>query len=209
MEMQFCNSPHGQYSSFEGVIAMLMQRTLLLLVALSATLGDALGAQCTPRHTRCWLLCHDPPSITTKEEAAEHLRIEVNPELSAVDRLSGAITTPFKEWGLQGWIDYCLRASVTGNVLHAAESTDDMYTVDLQIDTFSVNGDLADFSAPSFVRIEIFGYLVTAMGRAQKSPPRVGDSVRVNGRLMWDGDGFLEVHPETLDDLVLVVEPPR
>jgi hypothetical protein len=114
--------------------------------------------------------------------------------------------TALKYVGLRGWTDYCSEACAAGTVVHAVSGIDGFYTVDLSLTELEVNSQATRLEGPRFVRVEMYG-------RARKEThrlPRKGDSVRICGKLMWDGDGFLEVHPRSAEDTeVLVPQPQR
>jgi hypothetical protein len=98
--------------------------------------------------------------------------------------------------GIQGWRDYHLRASVQGRVVQAAGSTDGLYTIDVQIDRLCVADKSAALHRPSFVRIEVFPF--SRIGAPL--PVTRNQNVSISGKLMWDADGFLEIHPKTKTD---------
>jgi hypothetical protein len=143
------------------------------------------------RRPQCWTLCHHPPAILTLEDLEHALRSSINPRLSRLDRYSGFFTTPvFKMSGIQGWRAYGFDASAEGKVVQIAHSLDGMTTIDLAVEHVSI-GDRTSPFIHGFVRIEIF----KLVGRQFRTPILVDDHVRIAGSLMWDGDGFVEIHP--------------
>ena len=108
------------------------------------------------------------------------------------------VTTPFKRLGIYGWTDLQYSVATIGTVEQVAESTDKFLTVDLRIDSMLVNE--ADLVLPpaSFIRAEI---CLADIGLSECKKPRLGQKVRIAGRLMWDGDGFLEIHPQRRADV--------
>lgn len=102
--------------------------------------------------------------------------------------------------GIQGWRNYRLPADVTGTVVHAAGSTDGFYTVDLAIEKLTVDSKPVEPLRSNFIRIEVLPF-------RRKSPPLPvcrGEEVRVSGQLMWDADGFLEIHPKHSNEIVIL-----
>jgi len=96
--------------------------------------------------------------------------------------------------GVQGWHDYGQRIRVNGEVKQVEHSLDGMTTVDMKVESISTAGDWAYWAKPrdeKFLRMEIF----KCIGRQLHSPFFEGERIRVEGKLMWDADGFLEVHP--------------
>lgn len=114
--------------------------------------------------------------------------------------------TALKYVGFRGWTDYCSEACTTGTVVHAVSGIDGFYTVDLALTEFQVNGQATRLEGPRFVRVEMYGKAKKETHRL----PHKGDAVRVCGKLMWDGDGFLEVHPRNGGDTeILAAQPQR
>jgi hypothetical protein len=142
----------------------------------------------------CWLRCHCPPKILTPEDVPARLRLSPNPPLRFLDRSTGILTTYLgKMLGIQGWRAYHLRVVAKGKVVHAAGSTDGLYTIDLGIEKLIVGQHALDPPArPIFIRIEVFP--LARFGAPL--PVREGDQLCVRGPLLWDGDGFLEIHPK-------------
>jgi hypothetical protein len=104
---------------------------------------------------------------------------------------------PVKNLGIFGWTDYCTEACGAGKVLQAASSRHSFYTVDMELSEFTVWGEPTRLDRRRFIRVEMHG-------KAKQEPPRLpraSESVRICGKLMWDGDGFLEIHPGTAADV--------
>lgn len=129
------------------------------------------------------------------------MRSEVNPPLSWYAGLFGALTTPFKRLGVYGWSDTNFVAVATGEVEHASESTDRFLTVDMQLHSLIVNSTLLPLRKPKFIRAEI---CLADVKLDEDRKPKPKQEVKIAGRLMWDGDGFLEVHPRDAEDIVIV-----
>jgi hypothetical protein len=146
----------------------------------------------------CWIRCHCPPKITGAGDVQPVLRSSVNRSLSVLARSAGILTTYFgKMLGIQGWRDYRMRATAGGKVVYSAGSTDGLYTIDLQLDRLYVENWPAPLpQSPTFIRIEVFPL---ARFRAPL-PVRKSEDVCISGKLMWDADGFLEIHPKKRTD---------
>ena len=86
--------------------------------------------------------------------------------------------------------------AVVGALRKVAFSTDGFTTMDIQLDTFYVDGEPAALSGERYIRVEVFPWA----GYAPASIPE-GSTVQITGRLMWDGDGWLEIHPESASDI--------
>jgi hypothetical protein len=147
---------------------------------------------------RCWVRCHCPHKIKSAADVPSVLRSSQNPRLSFLPRSTGILTTYLgKMVGIQGWRDYHLRATAKGTVIHATWSTDFFYTIDLRIEQLSVQRQAVRLPThPTFIRIEVFP--LVRIGAPL--PVREGEEIIVSGKLMWDADGFLEIHPKKRKD---------
>lgn len=94
--------------------------------------------------------------------------------------------------GVQGWRDYHLPARVNGLVVQSAGSSDGFYTIDLRIEQLTVKSQTVALVDVSFIRVEVLPWV----REGAPLPVKKGDEVCVSGNLMWDGDGFLEIHPK-------------
>jgi hypothetical protein len=146
---------------------------------------------------QCWTRCHDPVSVVTAADISIHLRSMINPGLTFLDRVSGWFTTPvFKMSGIQGWRDYGLTVVADGQVKQIADSLDGMTTVDLKLNRLSLDGQSLEEEG-KYLRIEVFG----CVRRDLRIEMHMGQRLQVRGKVMWDGDGFLEVHPTTAENV--------
>jgi hypothetical protein len=146
----------------------------------------------------CWIRCRRPPKVQSGKDVPEILRLQANPPLKLLAKTSGLLTTyAGKFLGIQGWRDYHLSAVVVGTVVHAAGSTDGFYTIDLQMEEMSVNTEPVDLRRDSFIRIEVLPFV----RKGAPLPVRRLQKIRAEGDLMWDADGFLEIHPKHSHDI--------
>jgi hypothetical protein len=121
------------------------------------------------------------------------LRKSSNPKLNFLARSTGILTTYLgKMLGIQGWRDYHLDGTVDGEVTHAAGSSDFLYTIDLQIKQMSVQGRTIDLGeSAKFLRVEVLPFVRVGA----PLPVQDKEEICVSGKVVWDGDGFLEIHP--------------
>lgn len=147
------------------------------------------------------------PDIKTPQDAANALSSKATFAPWWIYRNTiSPLFTALKRVGFRGWTDYCSEACATGTVVHAVTGIDGLYTVDIALSGFQVNGEPTDLEGPRFIRIEFYG----RAKKQTKKLPRKGDTARFCGKLMWDGDGFLEIHPRSAADLeTRVEESPR
>jgi hypothetical protein len=168
---------------------------VLFLSLLALLLADAAWAGGIP----CWLLCHHPPRTATPTTIASAMRAQPNPPLNVLARTTGLLTTYFgKMLGIQGWRNYHVHIVAGGAVVQAASSTDGFYTIDIAVKHLAVDGETIKFEHMSYIRAEVKPWV----RRGAPLPVAKGDNVCVSGSLMWDGDGFLEVHPGRGSDIL-------
>lgn len=114
--------------------------------------------------------------------------------LDGFDRAVGALTTPLKKNGIQGWTDTGCNAVGVGVPVRAAQrSSDGQWTVDVALQRFQIGGSLAP--SARFLRLELGKD--TAAARIAEATP-IGKETRLafGGLVLVDMDGpFLEVHP--------------
>lgn len=147
----------------------------------------------------CWIRCHCPRKILSANEVADALRPSSNRPLNCLARSTGILTTYLgKMLGIQGWRNYRLPARVSGKVVQAAGSSDGLYTIDLAIENLSVDGKPVRLSRPSFIRVEVF----PLVRHGAPLPVCKDELVCISGKLMWDGDGFLEIHPKHPNEIL-------
>jgi hypothetical protein len=141
--------------------------------------------------------------------------------LTWYDEFLGAVTTPSKETGFfASWDEYNYWVIAEGEVIHEARSTDGLETIDVRLITLVVfDSELGIITAgsilgaskcrwafdtqnPKFIRAEVFPQVLLAY---KGNRPRISDKIIIKGRLMWDRDGFLEIHPKFGGDLQIVI----
>jgi len=185
--------------------ALFIQAVIILfrrvLIAIALLLMVSCACDLTPTECRIWD-CDKAKALVSNEQIADQLRKEVNPPLNWLDRTSGGLTTPLgKNMGLRGWVDLGRAVGVSGEVLHAAYSTDKFYTVDLRIRSISLDGIPLEIAGERFIRAEI---CMACIRLPEASWPQAGNRVHLAGKLKWDADGFLAVHPQRPDNIEIV-----
>ncbi len=115
-------------------------------------------------------------------------------------------TTLFKSAGIQGWKDYHMNARATGVALQHEFSSGPYLTIDLRLQSLAVKHVPVPLHGPRYMRVVIF--LVKA-----SVDPAVHDEtnpvVIAQGKLVWNFDGWFEIHPQKTGDVVLapVIRP--
>jgi|SRR6185369_2184610 len=158
------------------------------------------GCCCTSYSNRLWL-GHKPPRNRPLRE--ENLRPSVNKQLTGFARAAGFLSTPWKRAGVLGWRDMETDAVALGEVVQAAASTDGFVTVDFRLEELRLGDEPMPLKTPRFLRAEICARVV---GLSRSERPCAGDRIRLAGRLLWDGDGFLEIHPQKKEDIEILLE---
>jgi hypothetical protein len=133
------------------------------------------------------------PIIATVAEAGPQLRAHVNNSLRAWQTIPAFLLTPFKRLGISGWNDYCLQIELSGVAVQSRRSTDGFQTVDIRI----LQANDSHWRSGSYIRVEV----MPSVRRGLVHIPKVGDSYRIKGEVVWDGDGWLEVHPWAASDI--------
>lgn len=149
----------------------------------------------------CWLLCHHPPQFSIPMDVAAHVKDSPYPKLNFFARGVGLFSTYLGKYqGIQGWRGYQWRATVRGIVQQSVSSTDGFKTIDVRAEDILVNGEhLALGNGFFYMRVEV----KPCVRRKFRLRNLAGHHVRISGRLMWDGDGFLEIHPALERDIAL------
>jgi hypothetical protein len=130
---------------------------------------------------------------------------QVNKELGGLARFLGFLTTPFKRMGILGWRDLGISIVAVGQVKQSSWSTDRFVTVDLHLSEIEGDGASITLRQRRYLRAEI---CERQLRLPKEQWPCPGDQVRIAGRLMWDGDGFLEVHPQYRSDIEILQKAP-
>jgi len=169
-----------------AIVCLLPMLRWLAMVAVFTT-----GCTCTAISNRQFA-GPKAPKITCPEDIAHNLRPTVNGEVSGFSRAAGFFFTPFKRMGIMGWRDLGYDGEITGLVKQTAKSTDQFYTVDMKLETLQIDGRNIPFTGDRYLRAEI---CLCEVKLPESERPQVGEKVWMRGRMVWDGDGFVEIHP--------------
>ena len=176
-------------------------RSLGSLLVVAILLVGCVG----PHYTTRQFIGVEAPEINSAEDVVCHLRTHPNPEVNTIAAITGFVTTPFKCIGIFGWTDYHMQAEAYGEVVYDRLSSDRLFTVDMKLEKLLVNGHQLDLSKEYFIRVEVYlgKVKVSRADRCLKHP-----RIMVRGRLVWDGDGHLEIHPENDQDFCVIAREP-
>ena len=122
----------------------------------------------------------------------------MNHRVGGFGRATGFLYTPFKRSGIFGWADLGYDGEITGVVKQSAKSTDQFYTVDMKLETLQIDGKIIPLTDERYLRAEI---CLCDVKLSEKDRPREGEIVWMRGRMVWDGDGFVEIHPRSEADV--------
>ena len=112
----------------------------------------------------------------------------------------GVGVVPFKSMGIQGWTDFHLHAKAVGPVVMHQISSSGFFTVDLRLNSLTVDNVPVPISGTRYIRLEIFLGKVT-VDDAMRS--ETNEVVRAEGKLVWDNDGWFEIHPQRTGDVLI------
>ena len=168
-----------------------------------------MGAGCVAPHYpehEIVLFGKDAPVIRGPRDPAiaRHLTTNLWAKASFPDRAAEVGVTPFKAMGVQGWKDFHLHARARGQVMQHEVSSSGYRTVDLRLKSLSVDNVRVHWKGTRYMRVEIY------LGKVAVDPAILDNTnalLHVEGKLVWDEDGWFEIHPQRTGDVR--PEPPR
>jgi hypothetical protein len=185
--------------SQKRIVGMTLKNAACFLLPLCCLLCNGCVA---PHYTKHQLIISGKaaPKITGLDVPAiqTNLSVSVVPKVSRITMLTDFSTIPLKGMGIQGWKDFHLDAEARGTVIQHQLSSDRILTVDLRLNSLAVNGTSIPLAGDRFIRAEIYRgkVIVDKKSFAQKDAVMV-----VKGKLVWDSDGWFEIHPQGRDDV--------
>ena len=112
-------------------------------------------------------------------------------------------TTLFKSAGIQGWKDYHMNAQATGVVLQHQFASGPYLTLDLRLWSLTVDNVPVPLRGPRYMRVVIFLMKASVDPSVHKETNAL---VTAQGKLVWNFDGWFEIHPQKTGDVRLVRE---
>lgn len=182
------NFPRRKRFISAAIVQLLQLLPWLTIVAALTT-----GCTCTAISNHQWV-GRKAPKINRPEDIAEHLRQSVNGKVGGFARARSFLFVPFKRIGIVGWSDLGYDGEITGVVKQTAKSTDQFYTVDMKLETLQIDGRSIPLDDERYLRAEI---CLCDVKLSEKDRPKAGETVWMRGRMVWDGDGFVEIHPRS------------
>ena len=107
-------------------------------------------------------------------------------------------TTLFKSAGIQGWKDYHMSAQATGIVLQHKYTSGPYVNMDMRLRSLMVNGVPILLQGPKYIRVVAFlGNVSIGSAVVEETNHLVG----AHGKLVWNSDGWFEIHPRKTGDV--------
>lgn len=158
-----------------------------------------------PRYTEYDLVVTNKkhaPIINSPHDAALEANLSTNrwPRQPLPGRAAEVGTTLFKDAGIQGWEDYHMNARATGVALQHQFSSGPYWTIDLRLQSLTVNGVHVPLPGPRYMRVVVF---FPKLSVASAVDERTNSVVIAQGRLVWNFDGWFEIHPKKTSDVSL------
>jgi hypothetical protein len=176
-------------------------RLELKLVYICLLFCLVLGGCAGPHYSQRRIIGAKPCPLRQPSDLPRCLSKVPDKPVDFVAAVTGCVTSPFKNIGIFGWTDYGYEAEAVGKVIQARLSTDRFFTVDLMLKQIRVGDALLPEMGCRFIRAEVYqGNTPVPKNVRQMSAPIVW----IRGKLVWDGDGHVEIHPEHAGDYRLV-----
>jgi hypothetical protein len=161
------------------------------------------GSGCTGPHYRqhqLVLFGRRAPVLTEPIAAAVQAHLATNPipEAKWEGSFSAVVVSIFKGFGVQGWTDFHLPAEAHGRVLYHRTSSDGFTTIDLKLNSLQVAGETVPLPNYRFIRAEVFRGRVPLDKLVLED---VDTAIMIRGKLVWDNDGWFEIHPQKPGDV--------
>lgn len=109
-------------------------------------------------------------------------------------------TTLFKSAGIQGWKDYHMNARATGIVLRHEFTSGPYLTMDMSLQSLTVKHVAVPVQGLKYMRVVIFLANVSVAAAVYE---RTNPVVVARGKLVWNFDGWFEIHPQKTGDVEL------
>jgi hypothetical protein len=155
------------------------------------------GGYVGPHYTQHQLVGAKPCALHQPSDLPRCLSKVPDKPVGLVAAVTGCFTTPFKSVGIFGWTDYGYSAEALGKVVQARLSTDRFFTVDLMLKQVRVGDAFLAGTGCQFIRAEVYqGNTPVPKNIREMSAP----IVLIRGKLVWDGDEHMEIHPQHTGD---------
>ena len=157
-----------------------------------------------PRYSdHALIICGKPaPVIHSPHDPALQANLSTNPwpRQPFLGRAAEIGTTLFKDARIQGWKDFHLHARATGISVLNELSSGPYLTTDLRLESLTIQDIPLPLAGPKYMRVVVFTPRVPVDAGVHKQTNSV---VIAQGKLVWNYDGWFEIHPQKTGDLVL------
>lgn len=172
----------------------------VLALAASVFCAGCIG----PHYTNKELLVSgkQPPHIRGPHDPAIEANLSTHPWAKSPfpDRAAEVVVTVAKSAGIQGWKDYHMRARARGLVIQHEISSNGFLTMDVQLQSLTLNRVPIPLHGPRYMRFEIF------LGKVSVDKALFNETnvwILGQGKFVWDSDGWFEIHPQKTGDVQL------
>ena len=117
---------------------------------------------------------------------------------------SAVVVVWFKSLGIAGWKDYHMRARAQGPVVPHQISSSGFLTVDLRLNSLTVDDVPIPIAGMKYMRLEIF---LGKVGVQKAVRHDTNEVLSADGKLVWDSDGWFEIHPQASGDVKILSQP--
>ena len=114
-------------------------------------------------------------------------------------------TVSIKSSGIQGWKDYHMDARAIGVSLQRKFTSGPNLTIDLRLQSLTVKNIPVPLNRPSYMRVVLF-LMKTSVASAVYE--RTNSVIIARGKLVWNSDGWFEIHPQRTGDVRLAPDIP-
>jgi hypothetical protein len=143
------------------------------------------------------------PTLQSPRDPALQANLSTNswPSQPFAGRAAEVGTTLFKSSGIQGWKDYHMSAIATGVTVQHEYTSGPYLTIDLRLKSLMVKHAVVPLDGPRYMRVVIFLPKSSAEPAVYKQTNSV---VVARGKLVWNFDGWFEIHPREKGDVMLL-----
>jgi hypothetical protein len=146
-----------------------------------------------------------PPELQGPYDQSIAQNLSTNPwPKSLVSPVAGVGNVIFKSMGISGWKDYHMLGEAQGVVVQHQIESSGFVTVDLRLNSLKVDEVPIPIKGTKYMRLEIFLGNVSVDNAIRDETNEV---VTADGKLVWDSDGWFEIHPQKTGDVRLGDEP--
>ncbi|HTV42014.1 MAG TPA: hypothetical protein VMF08_15630 [Candidatus Sulfotelmatobacter sp.] len=181
------NGPLKQWAYAAGLVVLLLS---------SGCIG--------PRYTEHDIVVSGKPAVKIHDPRDPALQASLSTNLWPRQPFPGRAaeigTTLFKSAGIQGWKDYHMNACAIGVSLQHQFSSGPYLTLDLRLKSLTVDSVPVPLHRTRYMRVVIFLVKASVPPDVHK---RTNPMVIARGKLVWNFDGWFEIHPQKTGDVVL------